>query len=95
MKKWVPFKSLTEQQKLLKQVKDDKEKTDKPELSDSQIEDVNNALTNYCGETVTVRFYIDGHIRETIGILDKIDPVYQIIKINSMTIEFKNLISIE
>ena len=65
MKKWMPFAALPEQQTYMKQMLNDMEKVEKPELSEYQKEEINNVLVGLCqGNIITISYYDNGFIRK-------------------------------
>lgn len=94
MKKWLAYKSLTSQADFLKAMQEEKAYVDKPMISESAAEDINNILVNYNGENVAVSFYLGGKVRTTEGIIRRIDSVYKMLEINDMKIVFKNIVGL-
>ena len=65
MKKWAPFSSLIEQATCLEQMKYERNKIEKPELTQDQIEKIDHALQTYQkGQVVKIKFYSDGYLYE-------------------------------
>ena len=73
MKKWAPYKSLTEQEKYLNKLHEDNEKVEKPRISSDEAEEINEILVNYHGEELLITYYRNGKINNVSSILKKID----------------------
>lgn len=95
MKKWMAYKSLTSQEDYLNKMRSEKSKEERPLISESRAEEINEALLYYQGETVTLSAYLGGHVRTIEGTIDKIDPICKILVINDMKISFKNIVEIK
>ena len=50
MKKWAPFSSLIEQSTCLEKMRFEKNKIEKPKISNERAEKINAILSNYKGE---------------------------------------------
>ena len=74
IKKWAPYKSLTEQDFTLKEHKEKEEKIEKPTISAEFAEEINNILVNYSGETLEIGYYKNGKILKVISKVKTIDP---------------------
>ena len=57
MKKWAPYKSLPEQEKYLKKLKEEQEKPVRPVMSSDEMEEINEILVNYAGEEVLITYW--------------------------------------
>jgi len=79
MKKWMPYKSIVEQDSFLNKVLKEKEKIEKPIISDDVKEEINRIFVNYHNETLLIKYYEDGYIEEKITTLYKIDAVYKVL----------------
>ncbi len=96
MKKWMPFAALPEQQTYMKQMINDMEKVEKPELSEYQKEEINNALIDLCqGNQIIVSYYDNGYIRKEKDEFCKLDLYAKMICLKSRNINFENLLNIE
>ena len=95
MKKWVAYKSLTNQADYLNKMRRERSVEDKPLISESKAEEINHILSNYQGETVAISAYLGGHVRVIEGQIEKIDPIYKTLEIKNMKILFKNIVEIK
>ena len=57
MKKWAPYKSLPEQEKYLRKLKEDQEKVSRPVMSSDEAEEINEILVNYAGEEILITYW--------------------------------------
>ena len=73
IKKWAPYKSLTEQDFSLSKQKEKEEKIEKPKISADFAEEINEILINYHGEELTIGYYRNGKIFEVTDRIKKID----------------------
>ena len=73
IKKWAPYKTLTEQDFTLKSHKEKEEKVEKPTISGDFAEEINEILQNYHGEELTIKYYRNGKILTEVGCIKKID----------------------
>ncbi len=62
MKKWAPFSSLIEQSTCLEKMRFEKNKIEKPKISNERAEKINVILSNYKGEEITITYFYDGYI---------------------------------
>ena len=96
MKKWAPYKSLPEQEKYLKKLKEEQEKPVRPVMSSDEMEEINEILVNYAGEEIVITYWRNNKINTVSTILVKIDPENKkIVLPERKTIYFIELISIE
>ncbi len=95
MKKWMAYKSLTSQGDYLNKMRNEKSLEERPLISESKAEEINNILSNYQGETVIMSAYLGGHVRVIEGQIEKIDPIYKTLEIKNMKISFKNIVEIK
>ena len=73
MKKWAPYKTLTEQYEKLYELRKDKTKIEKPKISSERAEEINDILVNYSGEELIFSIYKKGEIVTFISPILKID----------------------
>lgn len=73
MKKWIPFKSLIEQDIELKKYRLNKEKIERPIVLEDKACEINDFLVNYNDNTAVVEYFYDGYIVRIVGIIKKID----------------------
>ena len=96
MKKWAPYKSLTEQEKYLNKLHNDNEKVEKPRISSDTAEEINEILVNYHGEELLITYYRNGKINTMSTILEKIDAENKkIVLPERKTIYFTELVGLE
>lgn len=94
MMKYAPYQSLVEQSASLRKLRYNKNKKEKPVISNERAEEINTVLSSYNNEEVIIRFFEDGYLYYIEGKIEKIEPMYRFLKINDKKIEFKNLIEI-
>ena len=96
MKKWAPYKSLPEQEKYLKKLKEDQEKQVRPEISYDEMEEINEILVNYAGEEIVITYWRNEKINTVSTIIKKIDvDNKKIVLPDRKTIYFTELIKLE
>ena len=96
MKKWAPYKSLPEQEKYLKKLKEDQEKQVRPEISYDEMEAINEILVNYAGEEIVIIYWRNEKINTVSTIIKKIDvDNKKIVLPDRKTIYFAELIKLE
>ena len=95
MKKWQPFNALEHYDEYLDVIYHEKEKKDKPSLSEEQINDINYALSIYNHNEVNIHYFKQGEILQITGIINKIDTPNQVLTIKKIRIFFSNLLKIE
>ena len=96
MKKWAPFSSLIEQATCLKQMRYERNKIDKPVLSDDQMEKINYVLQSYKrGQTVKIKFYNDGYLYVIETQIKRIDLENRCLILQEGKLRFENLIDID
>ena len=62
MKKWAPYKALTEQYESLYTLEKAKSRIEKPIISSDKAEEINYILQNYSGETLIFDIYKKGEV---------------------------------
>lgn len=95
MMKWAPYKSLVEQSEFLEQMRYAKSKKSKPVISEDRAEEINQVLTNYHGEIVTITYYADGYTYRIKTKIKKIDIENQLLVLPQGKLKFSNLLRIE
>lgn len=96
MKKWAPYKSLPEQEKYLKKLKEDQEKVSRPVMSSDEAEEINEILVNYTGEEILITYWRNEKINTISSIFKKIDvDNKKIVLPDRKTIYFHELIKLE
>ena len=74
IKKWAPYKTLSEQDFNMAKQKEKEQKVEKPTISSEFAEEINNILVNYHGEELTIGYYRNGKVLEITDCIKKIDP---------------------
>lgn len=94
IKKFAPFKSLNNQDKYIKSVVDEKNKTNKPELSEDQKEEIYYKLTTLMSKDTLVRvtYFKDGAISNKRGICHLKMPF---VEINKELIKAEDILDID
>lgn len=96
MKKWAPYKSLPEQEKYLKKLKEGQEKVERPVMSSDEMEEINEILVNYAGEEVLISFWRNEKINSVSATIKKIDvDNKKIVLPDRKTIYFHEFIKLE
>ena len=96
MKKWAPYKSLPEQEKYLKKLKENQEKVSRPVMSSDEAEEINEILVNYAGEEILITYWRNEKINTFSSVLKKIDiDNKKIVLPDRKTIYFHELIKLE
>ena len=96
MKKWAPYKSLPEQEKYLKKLKEGQEKVERPVMSSDEMEEINEILVNYAGEEVLISYWRNEKINSVSTTIKKIDvDNKKIVLPDRKTIYFHELIKLE
>ena len=95
MKKWQPFNALEHYDEYISYTYIEKNKTEKPILSEEQLSDINDKLFYYNHDNVEITYFAQGHILKTKGIINKIDIRNQLLMINKIKILFTNLIKLD
>jgi len=96
MKKWAPFSSLIEQATCLEQMKYERNKIDKPILTDDQIEKINYVLQSYQkGQTVKIKFYNDGYLYYIETQIKRIDLENRQLILTNGKLKFENILDID
>ena len=95
MKKWAPFSSLIEQATCLEEMKYQRNKIDRPILSEDQIEKINYALQTYKkGQIVTIKFFNDGYLYVINTTIKRIDLENRRLILEKGKLDFINIIDI-
>lgn len=95
MKKWQPFNALEHFNEYISESYKEKNLLKRPQLSQEQIDELNNSLTIYNHDEVNITHYKQGEILQTKGIINKIDVPNQVLTINKTKILFMNLLKID
>lgn len=96
MKKWAPFSSLIEQATCLEEMKYQRNKIDKPILTDDQMEKINYVLQTYQkGQTVKIKFYNDGYLYFVETQIKRIDLENKQLILTNGKLRFENILDID
>ena len=96
MKKWAPFSSLIEQATCLEEMKYQRNKIDKPILTDDQIEKINYVLQSYQkGQRVKIKFYHDGYLYYIENEIKRIDLENKQLILTNGKLRFENILDID
>ena len=96
MKKWVPYKSLIEQEVFINKMRVNKTKIEKPILFEEEMEKINYYLTQKRCETLIFSFFEDGFIYKTQTKIKTIDLSNKTIVFeNSLKINLYDLVDVE
>lgn len=96
MKKWAPFSSLIEQATCLEEMKYQRNKIEKPILTDDQKEKIEYVLQSYKkGQTVKIKFYNDGYLYVIETQIKRIDIENRSLILTNGKLRFENLIDID
>lgn len=97
MIKWQPFNSVISSKSIVRTLTAEKAKISKPILSEEEIKQLEEKIIDayYCQSNVTLHYYKNGYIQELKGMIKKIDHVSKMIYLNSSSIFFQQIISID
>ena len=96
MKKWAPFSSLIEQATCLEEMRYQRNKIDKPILTEDQIEKINYALTSYKkGQSVKIKFFNDGYLYFVTSTIKRIDLENRCLVLEQGKLNFIDIIDID
>lgn len=95
MVKWAPFVSLKEQTIYLNKLKTERQKVERPLLSEDEMAVINDTLVNYHGEMLTITYYAKGYLKEITTTISKIDIDNKKIVTPDLIISFDDLIKLE
>ncbi len=91
MMKWLPYKSLNEQASILKQMRYQKGKREKPQISNEIAAEIDYILRFHLREKVRISYWDDGYPHEITGRISFLDTIYRCIHINGSSIPFSSL----
>lgn len=86
IKKWAPYKTLSEQDFNLKKQKENEAKIEKPMISSDMADEINSILVNYHDESLKIGYYKNGKIYEIVDKIKKIDIIERKIYLQSKKI---------
>lgn len=95
MMKWTAYKSLDRQSNYLSKMLYEKNKIEKPLISNEQAEKIDSFIREYKGDSVKARFYSDGYIKEAYGIIEVIDSFKRVLFIGEERIPFGDILDLE
>ena len=95
IKKWAPYKTLSEQDFNMTKQKEKEEKVEKPTISAEFAEEINEILVNYHGEELIIKYYRGGKILEVKDRIKKIDQYEKkLVLYSRRSIMLKEIVSI-
>ena len=92
MKKWAPFASLNSQYTILNKMLKNREKIERPLISNDVAMEINEILTNYHGQDLYITLFEDGEIFEIKAKISRIDVNQRAIFIEDNKLLFKNIL---
>ena len=96
MKKWAPYSSLIEQATCLEQMKYQRNKIERPILTDDQKEKINYALQSYKkGQIIKIKFFHDGYLYEINTSIKRIVLENHVLVLENGKLDFINIIDID
>lgn len=95
MMKWAPYRSLVEQSEFLDKMRYEKNRKPKPQISVDQIEHINQVLTDYKGEVVSITYYHNGYSYRVKTKIKKIDIENQRLILENGKMPFNVILDIE
>ena len=96
MKKWAPFSSLIEQATCLEQMKYQRNKIERPILTEDRKEKINYVLQSYeRGQIVKIEFFNDGYLYFINTTIKRIDLENRKLILEHGKLDFINLIDID
>ena len=96
MKKWAPFSSLIEQATCLEQMKYQRNKIERPILTEDRKEKINYVLQSYeKGQIVKIEFFNDGYLYYINTTIKRIDLENRKLILEHGKLDFINLIDID
>lgn len=96
MIKWQPFNSVISSKYIVKSLVHEKEKINKPILSQEEIEQIEKKIIDayYCQIDITLQYYKNGYLQIAKGKIKKIDCISKKIYLNNLFLLFNQIISI-
>ena len=95
MKKWAPYSSLIEQATCLEQMRYERNKVEKPTLSEDLRGKINYILQNYHGQTLRIKFWYDGYFYVITKPIKRIDIENKKLIFDSGKLAFELIVNIE
>jgi hypothetical protein len=94
MVKWAPYKSLNQQADYLSKMAYERNKKTMPQLSIDQREEINDLLSHYHQQNISLRYFRDGYFYTEKGQIKRTDSTYRFLTINGVDIYFCDVVSI-
>lgn len=94
MKKWAPFSSLIEQSTCLEKMRYERNKIDKPSISNDRANKINEILRNYHGQEIKIKYYYDGYLFEIKTTIIKIESTQRALVTSKGIIPLSNIIDV-
>lgn len=95
MKKWAPFSSLIEQSTVLNEMFYQKNKKEKPSISQERASKINQILVNYSGQQLRIKYYYDGYLYELVTTIKRIDTLNKKLIFEEGNLKFSDIIDID
>lgn len=97
MIKWQPFNSVFSSKDIINSILKEKEKNEKPILSNDEINLIEKKLIAafYCQNKIIIHYYTNGNIKTITSQIKKIDYITKIIYLNNIKLSFYQIISID
>ena len=95
MKKWAPYSSLIEQATCLEEMRYERNKVEKPTITQDRIEKINFILQNYRGQPLKIRFWHDGYFYIINKPIKRIDLENKKLIFDTGKLSFAQIIDIE
>lgn len=95
MKKWAPFSSLIEQSTVLNEMFYQKNKKEKPTISQERASKINQILVNYSGQQLRIKYYYDGYLYEIVTTIKRIDTLNKKLIFEEGNLKFSDIIDID
>jgi len=95
MKKWRPFSSLEAQAPSLQEMKYRKGRSPKPQISSERAAKIDDYLHDFKNVNFHITYYEDGYVLAIDEQIKKVDCLNGLIKTETLTIAFTNLLDLE
>ena len=95
MKKWAPFASLIEQSTCLEKMRYEKNKIEKPRISNEVAQKINAILVNYHGQEVTIECFYNGYIYKIKTVIKYINKTQRKLILEEGEIPLNEVINID
>ena len=95
MMKWVPYKSLVEQDQELTKWRINKEKIEKPIIMEDKAAELNDFLVSYHDQVIIASYFQSGFIVKVKGQIKKIDLNDQSLLVDTTKIKLVDLLDLE